>query len=173
MRAFAPALGILLFCNWIASVVGFRWAMEVFADFVMEMPPLTLLAIWATQGFPLLLGAAFVGFASFSMVRRERTGWCFGFVVCLMCDLLFLGYANLANDFIDNLGNGQRVSLLSKVEGVISLLSSVKLSAISENYERGALILAASFVLTQVILGALIFGSRGLVAPRSERREVV
>ena len=93
MRALSVSLGCLLFGIWVASVVGFRWGMELFADFKIEMHPLTLWANAATKSVWVWPLTAFVAGSSVLLALEKRfSGW-LALSVCVLCLSVMAGFA--------------------------------------------------------------------------------
>lgn len=146
-RALAFTLGILLFCIWVACVVGFRWGMELFADFKIQMPALTLWAIAVTKSFWVWPVTTFVALSSILLALRIKAGWWLALAVCLLCNSVVAGYALTIVVFFNGIAGGDDGS---------SAQFPFRFSGIG----AGIVILVASFALIQVVLGALLFARR-------------
>lgn len=157
MRALASWLGFLLFCNWIVAVVGFRLGMELFADFKIEMPSVTLLGILVTGTILLWPATSFVALSSLLLALRTHIGWWLGLMVCLLCDFLALSYVMPIVTLINGLSGSDDVA---SVPAVIPSLF-IALPVFPANV--GSLLMLASFILTQFLFVTLIWNRRALM----------
>lgn len=160
MRALAPWLGFLLFCNWIAAAVGFRLGMELFADFKIEMPILTLFSLWVTATIWLWPVTSFVAWSSVLLGLRTRIGWWLGLAVCLLCDVMGLGFVLPIVALINGLQGADDVAALPVSFSILVIAPpALPLST-------GFLLMLASFILTQLIFAALIVKRRHWLKPK-------
>lgn len=156
MRALAPWLGFLLFCNWVLAVVGFRLGMEMFADFKIQMPTLTLWTSVVTGTLLFWPVTALVALSNVLLALRIRIGWWLGFAVCLLCDLTVFSYVLPMIALVNGLGGADEVAFLP-VD--VPLLPFAPESLIT----LGPTILLVSFGFTQFIFAALLFRRHDLI----------
>jgi hypothetical protein len=155
MRALAPSLGLLLFCNWVVAVVGFRQGQEAFADFFIEMPALTRW-IAALSGSVLFWPATgCVAFSSIMLAGRTRAGWWLSVGVCLLCGLMLIGHLLSIYAIFREMSDGA---------GVTSVFAGIPASGfLYLMSESGSVVPLVTFALAQIIFAALIFMRRHLI----------
>lgn len=141
MKISALPLALLLFGTWVMAIIGLPLAFDLFKDFKIEMPAVTLLTLQVLHPEFLLFGTAFVVVTGLLLAQRNKLGWNFSFAVCLICDFLVVGLAL----------------------PLIALSQFVSVSTIASN--GGVILLVVTAVLTQAIFVALLTKRQDLLKP--------
>ena len=122
--------------------------MELFADFKIEMPVLTLLVVAITRNIFVLPITSFVALCCVLLALRFRVGWWLGLGVCLLCDLIFAAQVLPMLALINGLG------------GAVPLLFVPMPLLQFSTVGAGSVFSLVNLVLTQIIFVALLFRRR-------------
>ena len=129
--------------------MGFRWGMELFADFKIEMSALTMWANAITKGVWVWPVTALVASSSILLALRPRFGWWLSLLSCLFCNSVVAGFAFAIVALFNGLSGGD--------DGLAGGFP-FQFSGIG----AGVVLLMASFSLVQVAFFALVLGRRRL-----------
>lgn len=142
MKKLTPFLAFSLCCAWAMVVVGLPLGFDLFKNFKIEMPAITILSFNLLH-FPfLLVCTAGIALSGLLLAQRKPLGWNLSLAVCLLCDFLLVSFAL---PFFQ----------LAKFVGTSAILNNI-----------GVLLLVASVVLVQTLLVTLLVTRHDWVKPR-------
>ena len=135
LRKFPLSLRKIVLAGWVlANLVLNVWAfhsvMEIFADFKIEMPGITMFSMEATSRLPLLILAAMVPWvilAAWGTARGEKFALWLALIFCALCDVLCIGAVlllmALVNEF-SSLMVGKAPSLLRLISDTFKIVGT-------------------------------------------------
>lgn len=141
------AVGLVLL--WIGMIFAIPSVMNLFSDFKVEMPALTLVTLWVSQLFGRMALPLMVIATALLLCFRQFVGWVYALVLCVAWDLALVALILPVIALIDNLSGGTGGATFISALSLLSTLGSVP-----------GVLVVSTFLLNQALFVLLVVKRR-------------